>query len=87
MWLNPQVVSLVGNVVFFNVEKIVKLTDMCVLARHVADMSAGMSTTQPKTVLAKILTMSSQHVAYVYVGNMLAYVGNMLAACNQVDHV
>jgi hypothetical protein len=65
----------------------VKLTDTCVSARHVADMSADMSATQPKTVSAKVLTMLSQHVAYGYVGNMLAYVGNMLAACNQVEHV
>jgi hypothetical protein len=65
----------------------VELTDTCVLAQHVADMLADMSVTRPKTVLAKVLTMLSRHVAYGYVGNMSAYVGNMLAACNQVEHV
>jgi hypothetical protein len=65
----------------------VELTDTCVSARHVADMLADMSATQPKTVSAEVLTMLSRHVLYGYVGNMSAYVGNMLAACNQVEHV
>ncbi len=64
--------TLAGNVGFLNVEKMVELTDMCVSARHVANMSADMSETQPKMVSAEVLTMSSQHVAYGYVGNMLA---------------
>jgi hypothetical protein len=65
----------------------VELTDTCVLAQHVTNMSADMMVTRPKTVLAEVLTMSSQHVAYGYVDNMSAYVGNMLVACNQVEHV
>jgi hypothetical protein len=65
----------------------VKLTDTCVLAQHIANMLADMSATRPNTVSAKVLTMSSPHVAYGYVGNMLAYVGDMLAAYNQVEHV
>jgi hypothetical protein len=64
--------GLAGNVGVSNVEKMVESTDKCVLARHVADMSADMSATQPKTVSAKVLTMSSRHVAYGYVGNMSA---------------
>jgi hypothetical protein len=65
-----------GNVGFLNVKKMVKLTDTCVSARHVANMSADMSVTQPKMVSAEVLTMLRQHVAYGYVGNMLA--GNLL---------
>jgi hypothetical protein len=61
-----------GNVGFSNVKKMVKSTDTCVLARHVVDMLANMLATQPKTVSAKVLTMSSQHVAYGYVSNMSA---------------
>jgi hypothetical protein len=76
-----------GNVGFSNVKKMVELTDTCVLARHVANMSANMLATRPKTVSAEVLTMSSRHVAYGYVDNMLAYVGNMLAACYQVEHI
>ncbi len=53
----------------------VKSTDTCVLARHVADMLADMLATRPKMVLAEVLTMSSRHVAYGYVGNMLARLG------------
>ncbi len=66
------VVVFAGNVRFSNVKKMVKLTDTCVSARHVVNISANMSATQPKTVLAKVLTMLSQHVAYGYVGNMSA---------------
>jgi hypothetical protein len=65
-------VTLAGNVRFSNVKKMVELTDMCVSARHVANMSADMSATRPKTVSAEVLTMSSRHVAYGYVGNMSA---------------
>ncbi len=54
----------------------VESTDTCVSARHVADMSTDMLATRPKTVSAEVLTMSRQHVAYGYVGNMLA--GNLL---------
>ncbi len=54
----------------------VELTDACVSARHVANMSADMSATQPKMVSAKVLTMLHRHVAYGYVGNMSA--GNLL---------
>jgi hypothetical protein len=79
--------SLAGNVGFLNVKKMVKSPDTCVSAQHVADMSADMSATRPKTVSAKVLTMSSRHVAYGYVGNTSVYVGNMLAAYNQVEHV
>jgi hypothetical protein len=61
-----------GNVGFLNVEKMVKSTDMCVLARHVANMSANMSATRPKMVPAVLLTMLRRHVAYGYVGNMSA---------------
>ncbi len=68
----------------FECQKMVKSTDTCVLARHVANMSANMSATWPKTVSANVLTMLSWHVAYGYVSNMSAYVGDMLAACNQV---
>jgi hypothetical protein len=57
---------------FFECPKMVELTDTCVSARHVADMSADMSATQPKMVSAKVLTMLSRHVVYGYVGNMLA---------------
>jgi hypothetical protein len=64
--------NLAGNVGFLNGEKMVELTDTCVSARHVANMLADMSATQPKTVSAKVLTMSSRHVAYGYVGNMSA---------------
>ncbi len=39
-------------------------------------MLADMSATRPKTVLAKVLTMSRRHVAYGYVDNMSA--GNLL---------
>jgi hypothetical protein len=63
---------LAGNVGFLNVGKMVELTDTCVSARHVANMSANMLATQPKTVSAEVLTMSSQHVAYRYDGNMSA---------------
>ncbi len=56
--------SFAGNVGFLNVKKMVKLTDTCVSARHVADMSANMMVTQPKTVSAKVLTMSRRHVTY-----------------------
>jgi hypothetical protein len=68
--------SFAGNVGLSNVDKMVESTDTCVSARHVADMSANMSATQPKTVSDKELTMSRQHVAYGYVGNMSA--GNLL---------
>ncbi len=54
----------------------VESTDMCVSAQHVANMSADMLATRPKMVSAEVLTMLRQHVAYVYVGNMLA--GNLL---------
>ncbi len=66
-----------GNVGFLNVEKMVESTDTCVSARHVANMSANMLVARPKTVSAEVLTMSRQHVAYGYVGNMS--VGNLLA--------
>ncbi len=65
-------IDLAGNVGFSNVEKIVELTDTCVSARHVTNMSADMSATQPKMVSVEVLTMSSRHVAYGYVGNMSA---------------
>ena len=78
---------LAGNVGFLNVKKMVELADMCVLAQHVANMLADMSATQPKTVSAEVLTMSSHHVTYGYVSDMLAYVGSMLAAWNQVERV
>ena len=69
---NPMVLvgCLAGNVGFMNVEKMVELTDTCVSAQHVADMSADMSATQQKMVSGEVLTMSSQHVGYRYVGNM-----------------
>jgi hypothetical protein len=70
--LTQPICLLAGNVGFSNVEKMVESTDTCVSARHVADMSADMSVTRPKTVSAKVLTMSSRHVAYGYVGNMSA---------------
>jgi hypothetical protein len=65
------VALLAGNVGFLNVKKWLNRQTR-VSAQHVTDMSADMSATQPKTVSAKVLTMSSQHVAYGYVGNMLA---------------
>jgi hypothetical protein len=65
-----------GNVGFLNVEKMVESTDTCVSAQHVANMPANMSATRPKTVSAKVLTMSRRHIAYGYVGNMSA--GNLL---------
>jgi hypothetical protein len=64
--------GLAGNVRFLNVKKMVESTDTCVPARHVADMSADMLVTRPKTVSAMVLTMLSRHVAYRYVGNMSA---------------
>jgi hypothetical protein len=89
--MNKQSGFLAGNVGFSNVKKMVESTDTCVSARHAADMSADMLAdmlaTRPKIVLAEVLTMSSRHVVYGYVGNMSAYDGNMLAACNQVEHV
>ncbi len=64
--------ALAGNVGFLNVKKMVELTDRCVSAQHVANMSADMSATQPKMVSAKVLTMLSRHAANRYVGNMSA---------------
>ncbi len=61
-----------GIVGFLNVKKMVKSTDMSVSAQHVANMLANMSATWPKTVSAEVLAMSRQHIAYGYVGNMLA---------------
>jgi hypothetical protein len=46
----------------------VKSTDTCVSARHVANMLADMPVTRPKTVSAEVLTMLSRHVTYGYVG-------------------
>jgi hypothetical protein len=65
-------VCLAGNVGVSNVEKMVESTDTCVSARHVTNMSADMSATRPKTVSGEVLTTSSRHFAYGYVGNMSA---------------
>jgi hypothetical protein len=56
--------SLAGNVGFSNVKKW--------LNRQSCVCRPDMSATRPKTVSAEVLTMSSRHVTYGYVGNMSA---------------